>query len=272
MSETQHQASQAPTGPTPYQPGPQPGWEPGAEACGGGQPAPGPAGPGWPESPAPGWTTAQQPQGPWGPRPEAGPGGSFAPPQGLRPAEPAGHPAAGYGPAPQAPYGPQFGPAPAFQPGPQYYAPPSPAPHAAQPGGPFAPSYFQAGAPQGPPFGGFAAGGPQPGPDGGHAPGSCGCGRHESGPGAQAGPPHPGMDKMFGLMGEIMNGTATPASFGSLLSGCSEQFWKGLLVGAGVTFLLTSPAVRESIGGAFGSLFGFMGGQAASTANEESEK
>ena len=76
---------------------------------------------------------------------------------------------------------------------------------------------------------------------------------------------------MLGLVGEIMNGTATPASFGSLLSGCSEQFWKGALVGAGITFLLTNPTVRESISGAFGSLFGFMGGQAEPTANQESE-
>ncbi|WP_449247078.1 hypothetical protein [Desulfarculus baarsii] len=93
----------------------------------------------------------------------------------------------------------------------------------------------------------------QHGKSGGHG-GSEGCSCHEqAGAGAME---QNQMGKMFGLMGDIVSGKANASTVTSLLGGCSDQFWKGALVGAGLAFLLTNPTVRQGLTGLWGGLFG----------------
>jgi len=90
-------------------------------------------------------------------------------------------------------------------------------------------------------------------PAGGHG-GSEGCSCHEqAGAGAME---QNQMGKMFGLMGDIVSGKANASTVTSLMGGCSDQFWKGALVGAGLAFLLTNPTVRQGLTGLWGGLFG----------------
>ncbi len=172
----------------------------------------------------------------------------YAPPQGM--AQPG---MMGYAP-------PQGVP----QPGMMGYAPPQGMPHPGMMG--YAP-------PQGMPHPGMM-GGPPPGK------GPSGCDCHDN-PGAgmpQAGPmagqvppgnqfgqmfgfdpqmqPNGQFGQMFGMVSDVMNGKADPSALAGLLDTSDSRFWKGLLVGAAMTFLLTNTGVKDALGGMVGGLFG----------------
>lgn len=60
----------------------------------------------------------------------------------------------------------------------------------------------------------------------------------------------------MGLVNDIANGNTDPSRVVSFLSGLDSQFWKGALVGVGVTLLLTNDTVKNAI---IGTLAGVMG-------------
>lgn len=141
--------------------------------------------------------------------------------------------------SPQGPFmapGPQYGPPSFAAPGPQYGPPPFAAP----------------------------TGAPHGAPDHDHGHEGCSCGKkggHDAG-----GPPAPeGFDpkhlerrygQLIELCGDLMRGKADPSKIMSFLGASGDHFWKGAIVGAGLTFLLTNDTVKSAVTDSLGSLFG----------------
>jgi hypothetical protein len=211
------------------------------------------------------------------PSPETPHGPMYGPQPGMPPFAPYGSQP---GMPPFAPYGPQPGPfgAPMFGPQP---AMPSFAPYGPQPG-PFGAPVF---GPQPGPFGAPMYG-PQPGPHPGmsshdapahdahsdahdHAAHGCsgkkGGGHHPQafpdgqmpgyGPGSMD-PKH--LENRYGqlmaMCNDLMQGKADPMQVMSFLNSNGTNFWKGALVGAAVTFLLTNEGVKSALRETFSSL------------------
>ena len=203
---------------------------PGAQAAGPppqGMPNPGMMGYAPPQGmPQPGMMGYAPPQG----MPQPGMMG-YAPPQGM--------PQPGMMGAPQ----PQGMP----HPGMMGYAPPQGMPHPGMMG--YAP-------PQGMPYPG-----PMGGPPPGKGPSGCDGHDHLGAPplGTPFGPqPQPGapFGQMFGMVNDIMNGKTDPTALAGLLDTSDTRFWKGLIVGAALTFLLTNTGIKDSVGNMVGGLFG----------------
>lgn len=184
---------------------------------------------------------------------------------------------------PAAPQGPMFGPQPGMaygaQPGAGYGTQPGMA-YGVQPGQAYGPQPGQAYGPQ--PGATF---GPQYGPMPGQAPqpehGGCD-GRH----GASGGPTGPGgfagfagqpgfgpqafaamgsddpqhlqnrYGQMLELCNELMQGKADPVKIASFLTTSGTYFWKGAIVGALATFVLTNASVKSAIRDSVSSVFG----------------
>jgi hypothetical protein len=75
------------------------------------------------------------------------------------------------------------------------------------------------------------------------------------------GPGHPKHDahqygQFMGIVNDIANGNADPSKIMSMLGSIDGQFWKGALVGVGVTLLLTNDTVKSTL---MGALAGVMG-------------
>ncbi|MFZ5812517.1 MAG: hypothetical protein ACOY4F_10780, partial [Thermodesulfobacteriota bacterium] len=171
--------------------------------------------------------------------------------------------------------GPQFAP--------QYAAPQGP--QAAPQGPQFAPQF---GSPQGPQY--APQYGPAPGPEaapgaphdheeGGGKKGHCHCrgghGDHEEQAASQAQPGFfgfPGFGagspsedpkhleyrygQMIELCNDLMQGKADPSKIAAFLTSTGTHFWKGAIVGAAVTFVLTNSAVKSALGDTFSAIFG----------------
>ncbi|MBI9112765.1 hypothetical protein [Maridesulfovibrio ferrireducens] len=58
------------------------------------------------------------------------------------------------------------------------------------------------------------------------------------------------------LVKDTADGNADPSNFLSFFNGIDDSFWKGLLVGAGITFVCTSETVRSVFTSGVGSIFG----------------
>jgi hypothetical protein len=205
------------------------------------------------------------------------PGSPYAAPQGPQYAPQGPQYAPQYGPpyaAPQGPqYAPQFGAQYAAPQGPQYAAPQGPQ-YAPQQGAQYA-------APQGPQYApGPEAAAPHEHEEGEGKKGHChGHGGHEQqeqqaqpgffgfpGFGGFSGAAgSPGEDpkhleyrygQMIELCNDIMQGKADPSKIAAFLTSTGAHFWKGAVVGAAVTFLLTNSAVKSALGDTFSAVFG----------------
>ena len=107
---------------------------------------------------------------------------------------------------------------------------------------------------------------PHPGMMGSPMPGAhpsgCSChdnpsaGMPQAGPMTGQVPPGSQFGQMFGVVNDIMNGKADPSTLAGLLDTSDPRFWKGMLMGAALTFLLTNASVKDSVSGLVGGLFG----------------
>ncbi|WP_302548824.1 hypothetical protein [uncultured Desulfovibrio sp.] len=184
---------------------------------------------------------------PYGPQPGPNPGMAFGPQPGMFPGAPQGAPQfAGM------PYAPQPGYAPGMP-----YGPNPGMPYGPQPGMPYGPQ--------------FQPTGPAPQPE--HE----GCSGH-SGPAAapfgfpgfgapafaamagQYGEDPQHLQNQYGQMlhmcTELMQGKADPSKILSFLTASGTHFWKGALVGALLTFVLTNSSVKSALGETFSAIFG----------------
>jgi hypothetical protein len=62
--------------------------------------------------------------------------------------------------------------------------------------------------------------------------------------------------QVMGLVNDLANGNADPSRVMAVLGNLDAQFWKGALVGVGVTLLLTNTAVRNALAGTLSGIFG----------------
>lgn len=180
------------------------------------------------------------------------PGAPYAP--GMVPPQ---GPAGPYGPAPGMPYGP-----------PSFAQPAEPSQDHGQRHGACAGHSQQAGMFPG---AGFAPG--QPGMYPGGMPGQAGMYAGQAGPGAFNGMNDPfgfaarfagadqgQFDRRFGqameIYGDFMQGKTDPNKIMNFLTSTGPNFWKGAVVGALLTFVLTNNSVKSTIGDAFSGLCG----------------
>ena len=61
---------------------------------------------------------------------------------------------------------------------------------------------------------------------------------------------------MIELCNDIMQGKADPSKIAAFLTSTGAHFWKGAIVGAAVTFLMTNSAVKSALGDTFSAVFG----------------
>lgn len=62
--------------------------------------------------------------------------------------------------------------------------------------------------------------------------------------------------QMIELCNDLMQGKADPGKIAAFLTSTGAHFWKGAVVGAAVTFLLTNDAVKSALGDTFSAVFG----------------
>ncbi len=62
--------------------------------------------------------------------------------------------------------------------------------------------------------------------------------------------------QMIELCNDLMQGKADPSKIAAFLTSTGTHFWKGALVGAAVTFVLTNNAVKSAMGDTFSAIFG----------------
>jgi len=173
--------------------------------------------------------------GPQGPQPAYGPQTGM--PYGFQP---------GYGPQPGMTYGPQ-GPQPAYGPQPGMAA--GPAPQAEHDG--CGEKKGASGGPAG--FGGF------PGFAGQAGFGAPAFAAMASMPGFGSEDPQHLQNRygqMLAMCNEIMQGKADPVKIASFLTANGTHFWKGAIVGALATFVLTNSSVKSALGDSFSAIFG----------------
>ncbi len=225
---------------------------------------------------------SQAPFQPEPPRAEAGLGQQYAyqgpqyAPQYGAPQPPQYAPQYGAPQPPQYAYqGPQAAPQSGAAQGPQYaYQGPQAAPQYGAPQGPqYAPQYGPAPGPE------MGAGAPHDHEEGEGKKGHCHCrgghGDHEEQAASQAQPGFfgfPGFGagspsedpkhleyrygQMIELCNDLMQGKADPSKIAAFLTSTGTHFWKGALVGAAVTFVMTNSAVKSALGDTFSAIFG----------------
>jgi hypothetical protein len=62
--------------------------------------------------------------------------------------------------------------------------------------------------------------------------------------------------QMLEMCSEIMQGKADPMKIASFLTASGAHFWKGAIVGALMTFILTNSSVKSALGDSFSAIFG----------------
>lgn len=62
--------------------------------------------------------------------------------------------------------------------------------------------------------------------------------------------------QMLHMCTELMQGKADPSKILSFLTASGTHFWKGALVGALLTFVLTNSSVKSALGETFSAIFG----------------
>jgi len=204
-------------------------------------------------------TPVQTPDTGPGNRGPAGPGGSGPPPQAQDAAAAC---------AAHMQFGPEYMARYMYQQGPPM---PYPAPSMPYVIMPWPPAWAQAAPPAPAQTGGqgLAEPTPPPGPsaDAAAAHGKKKCGGHDHADHAEEmpvhGPGHPKHDAWrYGQWVDVVNGIAGGRpdvdKIMGLMEGYDGQFWKGLLVGAAATLLLTNDTVKSALAGAAGSVWGFF--------------
>jgi anthranilate phosphoribosyltransferase len=61
---------------------------------------------------------------------------------------------------------------------------------------------------------------------------------------------------MIELCNDLMQGKADPSKIAAFLTSTGTHFWKGAVVGAAVTFVLTNSAVKSALGDTFSAILG----------------
>jgi hypothetical protein len=62
--------------------------------------------------------------------------------------------------------------------------------------------------------------------------------------------------QMLAMCSDLMQGKADPAKIASFLTAGGTHFWKGAIVGALATFVLTNSSVKSALGDSFSAIFG----------------
>jgi hypothetical protein len=78
--------------------------------------------------------------------------------------------------------------------------------------------------------------------------------------------------ELYGLIQEAANGNADVSGFLRFFQSTSSDFWKGALVGTGLTLLLTNDTLKSAISKGFAGVFGLMGKSAEDMEAEEDRK
>lgn len=78
--------------------------------------------------------------------------------------------------------------------------------------------------------------------------------------------------ELYGLIQEAANGNADVSGFLRFFQSTSSDFWKGALVGTGLTLLLTSDAAKSAISKGVAGVFGLLGKSAEDMEAEEDRK
>ncbi len=78
--------------------------------------------------------------------------------------------------------------------------------------------------------------------------------------------------ELYGLIQEAANGNADVSGFLRFFQSTSSDFWKGALVGTGLTLLLTNDAVKSAIARGFAGVWGLLGKSAEDKEAEEDRK
>lgn len=64
------------------------------------------------------------------------------------------------------------------------------------------------------------------------------------------------------MIQQAANGQPDVSRFLNFFNNAGSDFWKGALVGAGITLLMTSDSVKNMLAGGIGGLWGMMGADA----------
>lgn len=78
--------------------------------------------------------------------------------------------------------------------------------------------------------------------------------------------------ELYGLIQEAAEGNPDVSRFLNFFQSTSSDFWKGALVGAGLTLLLTNDTVKGAIAGGVSGLMGMFDGNAEAMEAEEDRK
>ncbi|NCC26264.1 MAG: hypothetical protein EOM25_13885 [Deltaproteobacteria bacterium] len=78
--------------------------------------------------------------------------------------------------------------------------------------------------------------------------------------------------ELYGLINEAAAGNPDVSKFLNFFEKTSSDFWKGALLGAGMTFLLTNDRVKGAIAGVFSGVCGAFGKNAEEMEKEEDRK
>ncbi|MGE4555753.1 MAG: hypothetical protein AB7D07_02915 [Desulfovibrionaceae bacterium] len=78
--------------------------------------------------------------------------------------------------------------------------------------------------------------------------------------------------ELYGLIQEAANGNPDVSKFLNFFTQSSTEFWKGALIGTGLTLLLTNDTVKGALSGAFASVWGAFGKSAEEMEEEEDRK
>ena len=77
------------------------------------------------------------------------------------------------------------------------------------------------------------------------------------------------LGQMIGMFNDLMSsGKPEMSKVAGLLGNVDSRFWKGALVGAALTLLISSPAISGSVAGLFSGLLG-KGAETGNSAREQ---
>ncbi len=103
-----------------------------------------------------------------------------------------------------------------------------------------------------------------------HAEGGCGCGG--AGHSQDAKHLENKYGQLYGMINEAASGNPDISKFMNFFSSTSSDFWKGALVGAGLTLLLTNDTIKGAIAGSVSSVWGAFSKKAEEMEEEEDRK
>lgn len=69
------------------------------------------------------------------------------------------------------------------------------------------------------------------------------------------------MGQLLAMCNDLMQGKADPIQIANFLTSSGTHFWKGAIVGAVLTFILTNDGVKSALGDTFSGFFGSASGE-----------